>query len=165
VTRHRLLHSYWLVLCLLLPACSGYAPPDAMIGMSRDELLLRMGQPEMERRQDEGTRLEFPSGPYGRHTWFVYLDATGRVSRTVQVLNEQNFSQIVAGMPQDHVRQLLGRPGEVQVLGRERGVVWNYRFENNSCLWFQVELSQQREVRSAGYGDPPECRGLDARSN
>jgi hypothetical protein len=161
----RLLPWNWLMLCLLLTACSGYAPPDAVIGMSRDEVLARMGQPDLEPRLDQGVRLEFPRGPYGRHTWFVYFDASGRAIRTEQVLTEQNFTRINEGMPQDNVRQLLGRPGEVQVLGRARGVVWNYRYENNSCLWFQVELSLEQQVRSAGYGEPPECRGHNARSD
>ena len=90
------------------------------------------------------------------------LDAAGRVVRSEQVLTERNFLQVNPGMPQDEVRYLLGRPGEVSVLGRSRGVVWSYRYENSSCLWFQVEIAQDRTVRSAGYGEPPECRGPDA---
>ncbi len=160
----RLLTRTWLLPCLLLAACSGYAPPDAVIGMSRDEVLLRMGKPDMESRLSQGTRLEFPRGPFGRHTWFVYLDGNGKVTRSEQVLTEQNFSLINPDMTQTQVRQLLGRPSDVQLLGRQRGVVWNYRYENNSCLWFQVELSLEQQVRSAGYGEPPECRGPGDRS-
>jgi len=166
VIRHRLSPWSWLLLWLpLLPACSSYAPPDVLAGMSRDELVLRMGPPDMERRVDAGSRLEFPRGPFGKHTWFVYFDATGRASRAEQVLTEQNFKRIDVGMTQDEVRQLLGRPSEVQVLGRARGVVWNYRYENNLCIWFQVELSLQQQVRSAGYGEPPECHGPNDRAN
>ena len=155
---HRLLAWNCLISCLLLGACTSYAPPDSMIGMGRNELVRRMGQPDMERRLDEGSRLEFSRGPRGKHTWFVYVDAHGRVSRAEQVLTEKNFGRVDAGMTQDDVLQLLGRPSEVQLLGRARGVVWNYRYENNSCQWFQVELSLQQEVRSAGYGEPPECQ-------
>lgn len=162
---HRLLLWNCLLPCLLLGACAGYAPPDRMIGMSRDELVLRMGQPEMERRVGEDSRLEFPRGPYGQHTWFVYFNAAGKAIRAEQVLTEKNFGQIDAGMTQDDVRQLLGRPSEVQLLGRARGVVWNYRYENNFCQWFQVELSLQQQVRSAGYGEPPECRAPDDRTH
>jgi len=149
----------------LLPSCSSYSPPDALAGMSREEVVARMGPPDMERRMDDGNRLEFPRGPYGKHTWFVYFDAAGRASRAEQVLTEQNFSRIDVGMAQDDVRQLLGRPGEVKALGRARGVVWSYRFENSFCNWFQVELSLQQQVRSAGYGQPPECQARDDRSD
>lgn len=163
---HRLSAWNWLLLCLpLLPACSSYAPPDTLAGMSRDEVVARMGQPDMERRVDAGSRLEFPRGPFGKQTWFVYFDATGRATRAKQVLTERNFNRIDVGMEQDDVRQLLGRPSEVQVLGRARGVVWSYRYDNYLCLWFQVELSLQQQVRSAGYGQPPECDRPDDRSD
>ncbi len=156
--RRRLSPWNWLLLCFpLLPACSGYAPRETLAGMSRDEVVARMGQPDMERRMDAGSRLEFPRGPFGKQTWFVYFDSAGRVGRIEQVLTAQNFNRIDVGMAQDDVRRLLGRPDEVRVLGRERGLVWSYRFENNSCIWFQVELSLQQQVRSAGYGQPPEC--------
>jgi hypothetical protein len=161
--RHRFLPWTCLLPCLLLGACTGYAPPDSVTGMSREDLVLRMGQPDLERRLGAGSRLEFPRGPYGKHTWFVDLDAAGKAIRAEQVLTEKNFSLIDVGMTQLAVRQLLGRPSEVLVLGRARGVVWSYRYENNFCNWFQVELSLQQQVRSAGYGEPPECRTRDDR--
>ncbi len=145
-----------LGLCLL-PACSSYAPPDALAGMTREAVVAHMGKPASERRIGTDTRLEFPTGPYGKHTWFIDFDAAGRASRAEQVLTETNFQRISVGMAQDDVRQLLGRPSEVYTLGRGRGVVWNYRYENYVCLWFQVELSIDKLVRSAGNGPLPEC--------
>ena len=146
----------------LLSACSGYAPPANLSGLTADQLVAQMGPPETRRAIDGGgTRLEFPRGPYGLHTWFVDLDATGRAVRAEQVLTEQNFNRILPGMAQEDVRQLLGRPSEVQGLARARGVVWSYRYENPFCDWFQVELLLQQQVRSAGYGKPPECEQRD----
>jgi len=160
VIRHRLPLWSWLLLPLL-PACSSYAPPDALIGMSRDEMVARMGQPSMERRVDAGSRLEFTRGLFGTQTWFVYFDAAGRAIRAEQVLTEKNFNRIDVGMAQDDVLKMLGQPSEVQMLGRARGVVWNYRYDNFSCIWFQIELSLQKQVRSVGYGEPPECQRRD----
>lgn len=155
----RFLFWNWLLMGLvLLPACGSLEAPDTLVGLSRDEVVARMGQPDRERPVAAGTRLEFPRGPYGKHTWFIYFDASGRATRAQQVLTEQNFMRINASMPQEDVLQLLGRPNEVQVLGRERGTLWNYRFESPFCRWFQVELSERQEVRLAGYGEPPECR-------
>ncbi len=150
----------WLLLLLTLPllqACSSYAPPKAFVGLSREALVAQMGSPDMERPADGGSRLEFPRGPYGHHTWFVYLDATGHATRAEQVLTEQNFNRVNVGMAQEEVRKLLGRPSEIQGLGRARGEVWSYRYENYECRWFQVELTKEQQVRSAGYGEPPEC--------
>ncbi len=149
----------------LLPGCTSYAPPDALAGMSLAEVVARMGQPDMQRQVESGSRLEFAHGPFGKQTWFVYFDAAGRASRAEQVLTEQNFNRIGVGMAQDEVLRLLGRPGEVRLLGRARGRVWSYRYDNNFCNWFQVELSLEQQVRSAGYGQPPECEGRNERSD
>jgi SmpA / OmlA family len=148
----------WLLLPLLT-ACSSYAPPANLSNITKDELIAKMGVPDKVRQTNEGTRLEFPRGPMGKHTWFVYFDAAGRAIRSEQVLTEQNFNRISPGMAQEEVSQLLGRPGEVQGLGRSRGEVWSYRYENHHCQWFQVELTLEQQVRSTGYGQPPECMG------
>lgn len=149
---------------LVLPmavACSSYGPPETVEGMSRDALQARLGLPDTVRPTANGTRLEFPRGPYGKHTWFVDIDNTGRVSRVEQVLTELNFNQIIPNMSQDEVRQRLGRPGETQGLARDRGQIWSYRYENYACQWFQVELTPDQKVRSTGYGQPPECEQID----
>jgi hypothetical protein len=145
----------------LLTACNGYAPPANVSDMTQAQLLAQMGQPDMVRQSATGTRLEFPRGPLGHHTWFVDVNTEGKISKTEQVLTEPNFSQISSGMAQEEVRQRLGRPSETQGLGRSRGVVWNYRYENHFCQWFQVEISQEQQVRSTGYGQPPECMRND----
>lgn len=143
---------------LFLAACSSYGPPADLAGMSREQVIARMGQPDRQQTMIGGeTRLEFPRGPYGHHTWFVTFAADGRAMRSEQVLTEQQFGQIVPGMDVETVRNRLGRPNEERTLGRARGVVWSYRYENPQCLWFQVEIAADRTVRSAGYGQPPEC--------
>lgn len=158
------MRAWWWCLAgaALLSGCSGYGPPKDVVGMSRDDIVAVMGPPDLQRPVQDGTRLEFPRGPSGVHTWFVYLDNAGRVVRTEQVLTEKNFLQINPGMDQEAVRVALGRPSDVQGLARARGKVWSYRYENNSCLWFQVEISAEQTVRSAGYGEPPECRRPDS---
>lgn len=156
----RMVHVSSMVL-LVLTACSSYAPPADLTGVDHEALLARMGPPDRERQTAAGKRLEFPRGPMGHHTWFVYLDAAGRATRAEQVLTEPNFHHIAPGMTQDEVRERLGRPSETQGLGRSRGVVWSYRYENPFCQWFQVEISQEQTVRSVGYGEPPECRRED----
>lgn len=149
--------SAWAAVVALVSACAGYAPPSDVSGVSRDEIVARMGPPDMQRQLAGGSRLEYPRGPYGVHTWFVYLDANGRATRSEQVLTETNFLRVNPGMGRDDVLLLLGRPGEVEGLARSRGSVWSYRYENNRCLWFQIEMTQENTVRSAGYGEPPEC--------
>ena len=144
---------------LILTGCGSYGPPADLSGVTRDQLVARMGQPATQRQIDGGTttRLEYSRGPYGLQTWFVDLDAAGHVIRSEQVLTEKNFNQINPAMDLDEVLQRLGRPGVVQALGRSRGHVWSYRYLGPFCQWFQVEISLEQKVRSAGYGEPPEC--------
>ena len=111
------LSAWSLTSLFLLSACSAYAPPANLAGVTESQLVSRMGQPETRRQIAGETRLEFPTGPYGKHTWFVYLDAAGNAIRSEQVLTEKNFNLIVPGMDQAQVRMRLGRPGEVQPLG------------------------------------------------
>lgn len=147
-----------LVSVCALAACSSLAPPTHLVGVNRDQVTARMGSPEVQRRLPDGqTRLEFPGGPYGKQTWFVTLDAAGKVVRAEQMLTESNFHKVYPGMTQQALRQLLGRPGETRELARGRGVVWSYRYESPFCQWFQVEIDADQKVRSAGYGEPPEC--------
>ena len=149
--------AYSLICLSLLAACSGYAPPVNVTGLTQDQLVTQMGQPDKVRQTTTGTRLEFPRGPMGHHTWFVDVAPDGKVLKSEQVLTETNFNRITPGLSQDDVSQILGRPSHIQGLGRSRGEVWSYRYENSFCQWFQVEISKEQQVRSTGYGQPPEC--------
>ena len=145
-----------------LAACSSYAPPSDLSGLTQSQLINRMGQPETQRTLADGSvRLEYPTGPYGEQTWFVDFDPAGLAIRSEQVLTEKNFNQIAPGMTQREVRERLGLPGEVAALARSRGTVWSYRYENTFCLWFQVEIASDGTVRSAGSGERPECDRSD----
>ena len=157
---HRLSPWNWLFLFLCLPmlnACSSYSPDDVPFGMSRNELVAHLGQPDRERQMDAGSRLEYKRGAISTQTWFIYVDATGKVIRTDQVLTPLNFSRVDVGMTQEAVLLLLGKPSDVRTIGQEGGALWSYRYQNSSCNWFQVELSAQQQVRSAGYRTLPEC--------
>ena len=155
----------WLLAAVgALAGCSGYGPPRDLTGLTEAEIVARMGPPDTRRTMPAGVRLEYPRGPAGRHTWFVMLDAEGRATGAEQVLTVSNFTRINPGMAQEDVLTLLGRPGEVQRLGRSRGSVWSYRYENSACLWFQIEMTLEQTVRSAGYGEPPECRRPDVKA-
>jgi hypothetical protein len=105
---------------------------------------------------DGSTRLEFATGPYGRMTWMVDLDAAGRVARAEQVLSEASFMNILPGQTRDEVLRHIGRPGN-RVGMRGDGQIWSWRYPTNDCLWYQVEFNAQGIVNSAGYGPDPAC--------
>lgn len=146
--------------CALLftAACAGYAPTDKMRGSSREQVIQILGIPSKELQTTEGSVLMYPRGPYGKHTYFVYLDQSQRVTGWTQVLDEKNFDRIKPGMHRDEVIGIIGEAKDTFALARDRGYVWNYRYVTPHCFWFQIEFTRDDVVRSAGYGKPPECR-------
>lgn len=157
------LRSIYSVLILIstaaLGACAGYAPSKHFVGMSRSETISILGDPApIPADIASSQRLDFPRGPYGKHTYSVYFDEQGRATGYRQLLTEDNFAKIVPGIGENDVIQLIGVSKSTFRLARERGYVWNYRYENPLCRWFQIEFTLEGTVRSAGYSKPPECR-------
>lgn len=149
-----------ILLSLLVTGCAtSYAPSADIVGLAPQEVIARLGAPFPRPESLQGIRrLEFPRGPYGRHTYIVYFDANGKAERYAQVLDEKNFARITPGMDMQEVRDLIGVSRDTFLLGRDRGFVWNYRYITPLCHWFQIEFTQEAKVRSTGYGLPPECR-------
>jgi hypothetical protein len=145
-------------LALGLTACAGYGPTDRMLGSSREQVIQLLGAPSTEKATPDGRVLMFPRGPFGKHTYFVYLNEDGMMTRWTQVLDEKNFALIQPGMTRDEVVSLIGEARDRFGLARDRGYVWNYRYVTPHCFWFQIEFTREDTVRSTGYGKPPECR-------
>lgn len=142
-----------IVLCVVatVSACAGYAPSADMVGQRREALIQQLGQPERETIVNGKKKLQFPRGPGGSHTYFVYLNDEDRVVDWEQVLTEARFNQILPGMTKDQVIDLIGISRITHGLARERGYVWHYRYWNTRCSSFVIEFALDDVVRSAGY--------------
>jgi hypothetical protein len=147
-------------------ALAGCASPPPIPGDSAPTLQARWGAPTAtyaDPAGGEGARLlEYASGPYGRTTWMVAVDAAGRVLGAQQVLTEASFlafQQAAPGLTRDGVLRLLGRPGERQRLARVHGEIWSWRYPTNDCLWFQATLDAEGRVLGSGYATDPACDG------
>ncbi len=148
-----------LVILAFAGCATRYSPAADMIGALPEEVISRLGEPIPRPDSLEGVRrLDFPRGPYGKHTYIVYFGADGRAEGFEQVLNEKNFARIQPEMSTNEVRELIGVSRDTFLLGRDRGFVWNYRYITPLCQWFQIEFTKEGNVRSTGYGLPPECR-------
>lgn len=156
---HTLAVAAALAAALWLGAC---AMPTVGAGEPRDSVLARWGPPTSRYAMaGGGERLEYASGPYGRMTWMIDVDAGGRVTGASQVLNEAHFADFqgrAPGMSRAELLRELGRPGEVKGAGLMGGELWSWRYPTNDCLWFQVTLDTAADkVRAAGYGIDPRC--------
>lgn len=150
----------WLTVSTVLAGCA--LPPRLPApGSAEAEVLRQWGAPTGRHALPAGgTRLEYASGPFGRQTWMIDLDAQGRVTGAEQVLDEAHFAAFQArapGMSRDELLRTLGRPGEVKGGGWQGGQVWSWRYPTNDCLWFQVSLGDDGRVRAGAYGVDPLC--------
>jgi hypothetical protein len=146
---------------LLAAGCAVLNPPPPAPGQSEADALQRFGRPTARYAMpDAVTRLEFATGPYGRETWMVDLDAAGRVIVSRQVLNEAHLADFQArapGMSRDELLRTLGTPGERRHGGWQGGEVWSWRYPTNECLWFQVSIGDDGRVRDGAFGIDWRC--------
>jgi hypothetical protein len=157
-TKHSITSVLIIASLVLLNACAGYGPTNNMVGSSRDDIVQVLGKPTTELQTADGQLLIYSKGPFGKETFFVYLNRDGVMQRWAQVLDEKNFERIIPGMTRDQVIEIIGESKDRFGLARGRGYVWNYRYLNPFCFWFQIEFAADDTVRSAGYSKPPECR-------
>lgn len=146
-----------VAIALGLAGCATLPPAP---GTARAEVLQAWGAPTARYALEAGAeRLEYASGPFGRTTWMVDLDATGRVSRARQVLNEAEFLAVQSEtrLQRDGLLRWLGTPGKRRAGGWAGGEVWSWRYPTNDCLWFQASVADDGRVTGAAYGIDPRC--------
>jgi len=151
------------IILALLAGCSAYSPSALQPGATLAEVVSVMGPPTGSAQAPR--RLEFARGPYGKHTYMVDFDADGRLLSWEQVLTENNFFQVQIGETKEAVVERLGRPSSTFPIGRQRIVVWNYRYETPFCQWFQVSIgtapASLGRVTDVGFGPDPMCTSRD----
>jgi len=95
---------------LALAGCAvrPFAPTGVPAGAPRDEVLRIMGPPTATYAMPDGhERLEYNRMPFGKHTFMIDLDASGRVAHWEDVLDERHFAAIQPGMTQAEVLQKI----------------------------------------------------------
>src|SRR6476661_10780251 len=66
-----------------------------------------MGKPETVWEEEDGSRaLEYPKGPEGARTWIFIIGKDGTLKDYKQVLTEENFARVKAGMSRDEIRHM-----------------------------------------------------------
>ncbi len=129
------------LLLLALAAClAGCANLTAVSsGMPAQQVQAKLGAPETIRKNADGSEVwEYPGGPLGRQTYMVTLGSDRAVQEVHQVLNDEYFSRVRAGMSRDEVRRLLGKPGEIMVFGARDEEVWSWRYQQQNPMFFNV---------------------------
>ena len=154
----RLTPSAVFLAAALAGGCTSLSPQSLSPGTAVAEARRALGKPTGEYSLPAaGTRLEYATGPYGKQTWMLDFDASGRLTQANQVLTEARFNQVLVGMSQDQLLMSLGRPSERSLLAFQRQTVWSYRYDGPFCQWFQVGIDQGGRVADTGYYPDPHC--------
>lgn len=154
------MNGLWRVpaIAVLLAGCA-VKPPA--VGSSEADVVQGWGQPTARYALAGGMqRLEYATGPFGRSTWMLDLDAAGRLVGAKQVLTDaslQAFQGIAPGMARDELLRTLGTPGNRRSGGRQGGEIWSWRYETNECFWFRVSIGDDGRVRDGGFYPDPSC--------
>lgn len=125
---------------------------------SEDDVRRQAGRPEIVWEEENGARrLEYPRGPEGATTWMVTIGADGKVGAIEQVLTAENFQRVRAGMSQDSVRRMLGKPTKIEAFRLKQETVWGYRWWETSQdkAFFNVHFGTDGLVTHTSRSDDP----------
>jgi hypothetical protein len=126
-----------LALAVVSAACASFAaisPGDSALTVEA-----RVGAPGTVWENADGSAVwEYPMGPAGVQTFMIDIGTDQAVQAVHQVLREEYFSKVVAGMSRDDVRRLLGRPKEVWYFPSRDEEVWVWRYLEVNYRFFNV---------------------------
>src|SRR5712691_4205113 len=126
-----------LALAVLSAACANFSALSP--GDSAQDVEARVGAPGTVWKNADGSEVwEYPLGPTGVQTFMIDIGTDRAVQAVHQVLREETFSKVVAGMSRDDVRRLLGRPKEVWYFPSRDEEVWVWRYLEVNYRFFNV---------------------------
>lgn len=139
-----------VVVALALGAC---ASTSVQPGMSRGEVVTRMGQPSNVLPLEAGTRLQYSHQPAGQQVFNVDLDASGRVVQFRQMLVAEEFQRIGLGQwTRADVERSFGPPAFVEHAAHWPGDILTYRWSNGQDMFYWIYLDANNVVRRAEPG-------------
>src|SRR5437667_7094730 len=137
--------SFSLLLLALAACLAGCANLTAVSsGMPAQQVQAKLGAPETIRKNADGSEVwEYPGGPLGRQTYMVTLGSDRAVQAVHQVLKDESFSRVRAGMSRDEVRRLLGKPRDISLSDLNDEEIWSWRYREWGAS--NMELLVQRD--------------------
>ena len=127
-------------------ACDGMALRDLKPGVSTArDVRNRMGRPTMEWKDADGTQTwEYPRTPEGIVNYMIVIGPDEILREVRQVLTDENFAKIAAGMDKDDVRRLLGKPAHELFFPLKKEYVWDWKtkIEGSMDIFFNVHFNE-----------------------
>ena len=119
-----------IVPALALCACASYSGSSLQAGSSTEaEVRATMGTPAVEFANPDGTRdLFFPRGPVGTETFRAKVRSDAVLREIRNVLTDDTFSAIRAGMTEQEILRTIGPPGKTMRFPGSSTHAWDYRY-------------------------------------
>ena len=138
------------LMAALLPACDGVNLGKLKPGITTAQQVREiMGPPTMQWADDDGTQTwEYPRTPEGIVNYMIVIDASQILREVRQVLCDENFARVSAGMTRDEVRRLLGQPAHEQFFALSKETVWDWKTTAvaNTPAYFNVHFGADGRV-------------------
>jgi hypothetical protein len=133
-------------IAFLAAGCDYFAEKKLVVGQHTEaDVRELMGKPDMIWEEESGAKkLEYPRGPMGTQTYFVFIGPDGKYLGMERVLVEENFAKIQVGMTPDDARRILGKQTEVTPYALAREEVWSWRYEGEAqkTMFFNAHFDQ-----------------------
>lgn len=130
----------------LLPACDGVNLAKLRPGVtSLQEVREIMGAPAMAWQDADGSQTwEYPRTPQGMVNYMIDFGPDQLVREVRQVLNEDNFARVRAGMRMPEIRRLLGQPAHEMYFSLAKEHVWDWKVRVDAGMdqFFNVHFNE-----------------------
>jgi hypothetical protein len=156
-----------LLCAAALCGCSSYGGGSLKPGQSTlQDVRAAMGEPALQwTNPDHSMQLSYPRGPAGFHSFMVYLDPAGRVTRIQNVMDSASFYRIEPGMSEEDVLRILGPPvpAWTNYFEARRELVWEWRYCNefSQTSRFDVLFDGDRHTVRTSFGQTELCNHID----
>jgi outer membrane protein assembly factor BamE (lipoprotein component of BamABCDE complex) len=142
----------------LLVACDPQRVAKLEEGVSTEvQVRKEFGDPVTITTEADGSRtMDYPRQPEGWTNYVIKIGADGKVSSIRQLLNPDNFAKVTAGLGQQEVRNILGRPAKQQRFDLKKEEIWDWRFKDGQMSKiFSVTFDVNGKVTTTGVTDDP----------
>ena len=126
-----------LLALILAAGCANFSAISP--GDSAPTVEARVGAPGSVWKNADGSEVwEYALGPYGVQTFMITIGPDQAVREVQQVLREEYFSRVNAGMSREEVRRLLGKPRDIWYFPARDEEVWFWRYLEVNYKFFNV---------------------------
>jgi outer membrane protein assembly factor BamE (lipoprotein component of BamABCDE complex) len=142
----------------LLQACDPQRVAKLEEGVSTEvQVRKEFGDPVTITTEADGSRtMDYPRQPEGWTNYVIKIGADGKVSSIRQLVTTDNFAKITAGLGQQEVRNILGRPAKQQRFDLKKEEIWDWRFKDGQMSKiFSVTFDTSGKVTTTGVSDDP----------